>query len=180
VRGYRRSPIDAAIARTSKTASLLGGLAVLLMTGLISFDVLMRYFLGEPQLFVDEVSGFLQVLVIFWGLAYTFQAGGHIRVDLLTTHLPAAVRAWLRVVTLAAGITLLAVVAWATWESARTAYHYGRVSTVMLYPLWLPMLLIPTGLALMTLAMACALARQLRLALGRAESRDEVGADAEA
>jgi TRAP-type C4-dicarboxylate transport system permease small subunit len=180
VRAYRRSWIDTAIARASKAASLIGGLAVLLMTGLISFDVLMRYFLGEPQLFVDEVSGFLQVLVIFWGLAHTFRAGGHIRVDLLTTHLPAPVRAWLRVVTLAVGIALLAIVAWVTWESAWTAYRYGRVSTVMLYPLWPAMLLIPTGLALMTLAMACALARQARLALGRSESRDEVGPDAEA
>jgi TRAP-type C4-dicarboxylate transport system permease small subunit len=180
VRGDRRSQVDTAIAGTSKAASLIGGLAVLLMTGLISFDVLMRYFLGEPQLFVDEVSGFLQVLVIFWGLAYTFQAGGHIRVDLITTHLPARVRAWLRVVTLAVGIALLAVVAWVTGESAWTAYQYGRVSTVMLYPLWLPMLLIPTGLALMTFAMAGALTRQLRLALGRAEREDDVGPDAEA
>src|SRR5213078_2146155 len=105
------------------------------MTGLISFDVLMRYFLGEPQLFVDEVSGFLQVLVIFGVLASTFQACGPTCVDLLTSHLPARVRGWLRVATVAVGIALLAIVVWVTTESAWTPYQYGRVSTVMLIPL---------------------------------------------
>jgi TRAP-type C4-dicarboxylate transport system permease small subunit len=164
----------AAIARTSKAASFLGGLAVLLMTGLIAFDVLMRYFLNLPQLFVDEVAGFLQVLVVFWGLAHTFRSGGHIRVDLVTRLLPAPVRAWLRVVTLGVGILLLGVVAWVTGASAWTAWDYGRVSTVMLYPLWLPMLLIPTGLALMALAMAAALVHQVRIVRGLDGPLDEV------
>ena len=146
------------------------------MTALITFDVLMRYFLNEPQLFVDELAGFLQVLVVFWGLAYTFQRGGHIRVDLITTHLPGAVRAWLRVLTLAVGVAVLAVVTGVTWQSALAAYRFERVSTVMLYPIWVPMLLIPTGLALMAMATLLALVRQLALACGPRDTREEVTA----
>lgn len=169
----------AAIAWTSKATSLLGGLATLLITGLVVFDVLMRYFLDEPQLFVDEVASFLQVLVIFWGLAYTFQVGGHIRVDLVTGRLPGPVRGWLRVLTLVIGIGLLAVVSWVTGVSALTALRYGRVSTVMLYPIWVPMLLIPTGLALMMAAMLVALARQVAILLGPRAGQDEVRLGAE-
>ena len=58
----RRSRLGAAIDGTSKALAFLGGLATLAMTGLIAFDVLMRYFLNEPQLFVDEVVGFLSTL----------------------------------------------------------------------------------------------------------------------
>jgi len=86
---------------TSKAAGLLAGLGVLVMAGLITFDVLMRYFLDRPQLFVDELASFLQVFVVFAALAYTFRAGGHVRVDLVTSSLARPVRAWLRVVTLA-------------------------------------------------------------------------------
>jgi TRAP-type C4-dicarboxylate transport system permease small subunit len=168
----RARRLAAAIAWTSKTASLLGGLATLAITALVAFDVLMRYFLGQPQLFVDEVAGFLQVLVVFWGLAPTWEAGGHIRVDLLTTHLPGPVRAWLRVATLVLGVAFVAIVSWVTGLSALAAYRYGRVSTVMLYPLWIPMLLIPTGLGLLTLAMLATLVRQVRAAQGA--RRDEV------
>ena len=158
---------------TSRAAALLSGLGVLALTGLVTFDVLMRYFFDRPQLFVDEVASFVQVLVVFAGLAYTFRAGGHVRVDLVTSSLPRPVRAWLRVVTLAIGVGFLAVVIWVTAQSALAAYRYGRVSAVMLYPLWMPMALIPLGLALMAVAMTAALARQVRANLGPPEGREE-------
>jgi C4-dicarboxylate transporter DctQ subunit len=162
------------IAKTSRAAGLLAGVAVLVLAVLISFDVLMRYFLDRPQLFVDEVGPFLLLLVVFGGAAQTFRVGGHVRVDLITTNLPPHVRAWLRVVNLVIGIVFLLAVIWVTTQSAITAFHYGRVSAVMLYPLWLPMLLIPAGLALLAGAMMIALRRQLRAALGPPAGRDEV------
>jgi len=162
------------IGRAAGVASLLAGFATLAIVLLISWDVTMRSFFDRPQLFVDEVASFLEVLVIFGGAAYTFRAGGHVRVDLITGLVPPAARAWLRVVTLALGVAFLAVVIWVTVQSGITAFRYGRVSTVMLYPLWLPMLLIPAGLALMALAMLATLARQVRAALGPPSARDEV------
>ena len=167
------------IARLSWAAALLSGLATLVIAVLISADVLLRYFINLPLLFVDEVASFLLVLVIFGGLAYTFRCGAHVRVDLATTHLPPPVRAWLRAAGLLLGIGFVLVVSWTTLQSAITAYRYGRVSTVMLYPLWAPMLLIPAGLLLMSAVMAGALRRQLRAALGPRAGRDEVPPSAE-
>jgi TRAP-type C4-dicarboxylate transport system permease small subunit len=167
------------IPRAAGVAALLAGFATLAIVLLVSCDVLMRYFLDRPQLFVDEVASFLQVLLIFGGAAYTFRVGGHVRVDLLTARLPHAARAWLRLGTLVLGLVFLAVVIWVTTQSAITAYRYGRVSAVMLYPLWLPMAFIPVGLALMALAMLAALVRQVKLALGPAGRRDEVTPDHE-
>ena len=150
------------IGRVARSASTLAGLAVLVIVVLITYDVLMRYFLNEPQLFVDELASFLQILVIFGGLAYTFRTGGHVRVDLLTSRLSGRVRARLRATSLALSLLFLIIVIWTTTQSAVTAYRYGRVSTVMLYPLWLPMLVIPLGLALLGVVMLIALAQQLR------------------
>lgn len=168
------------IGRASKAGALLSGLATLVLAVLISFDVLMRYFLNRPQLIVDEVGPFLLLLVIFGAAAQTFRVGGHVRVDLVTAHLRPAARAWLRALNLAIGIVFLAVVIWVTTQSALTAFRYGRVSAVMLYPLWVPMLLIPAGLLLMALCMAGALCRQLRAALGPSAGRDEVPPSPEA
>ena len=154
------------IGRVARAASTLAGLAVLAIVALISYDVLMRSLFQQPQLFVDEVASFLLVLVIFGGLAHTFRVGGHVRVDLLTTHLSARGRAWLRALGLVIGVAFLVVVMWTTAQSGVTAYHYGRVSAVMLYPLWVPMLIIPAGLGLMAAVMLVALARQLRALRG--------------
>jgi C4-dicarboxylate transporter DctQ subunit len=150
------------IGRIARSASTLAGLAVLAIVALITYDVAMRYLFNEPQLFVDELASFLEVVVIFGGLAYTFRTGGHVRVDLVTTHLPGRVRARLRAVGLVLGLVFLAIVMWTTVDSALTAHRYGRVSAVMLYPLWPTMLLIPLGLALLAVAMLVALVAQLR------------------
>ncbi len=162
------------IARLASVAALLAGFATLAVVLLISYDVTMRYFFDKPQIFVDEVASFLEVLIVFGGAAYTFRIGGHVRVDLVTTLLRPAVRAWLRVLTLAVGVAFLAIVIWVTTQSALAAWRYGRVSAVMLYPLWWPMLLIPAGLALMALAMLARLGRQVRAAVGPPARRDEV------
>jgi TRAP-type C4-dicarboxylate transport system permease small subunit len=162
------------INRLAGVAALVAGVATLAIVLLISYDVLMRYFFNEPQVFVDEVASFLEVLVVFGGAAYTFCVGGHVRVDLVTGHVPAVVRAWLRLLTLALGVAFLLVVIWVTTHSAITARAYGRVSAVMLYPLWWPMALIPAGLALLALAMLVALVRQMRRRRGPAAARDEV------
>jgi len=166
------------IARLAGVAALLAGFATLAIVLLISYDVSMRYFFDRPQIFVDEVASFLEVLVVFGGAAYTYRAGGHVRVDLITGRLRRSGRAWLRVFTLVLGITFLAVVVWVTTQSGITAWRYGRVSAVMLYPLWVPMFVIPAGLVLMALAMLVTLARQVRTALGPPSARDEVAPEA--
>lgn len=168
------------IGRAAGVAGLLAGFATLAIVVLISYDVFMRYFFDRPQLFVDEVASFLEVLVVFGGAAYTFRAGGHVRVDLLTGHVRPAARAWLRLVTLALGVVFLAVVIWVTGRSAISAYRLGRVSAVMLYPLWLPMAVIPAGLALMALAMLVTLRRQVRTLLGPPSARNEVAPEGDA
>lgn len=160
------------IGRIARSASTLAGLAVLAIVVLISLDVLMRFFFNQPQLFVDEVASFLEILVIFGGLAYTFRTGGHVRVDLVTGRLPGRTRTWLRVTGLVLGVVFLAVVIWTTAQSALTAYRYGRVSAVMLYPLWAPMALIPLGLALLAAVMLVALAAHVRAL--RSSRPDEV------
>ena len=167
------------IGRLAGVAALLAGFATLAIVLLISYDVTMRYFFDRPQIFVDEVASFLEVLIVFGGAAYTFRIGGHVRVDLVTSLLSPARRAGLRVVTLALGVVFLTVVIWVTTQSTLTAWRYGRVSAVMLYPLWWPMLVIPAGLALFALAMLARLARQTRAAAGRLAVRDEVAPDIE-
>jgi len=162
------------IARAGRVAALAGGLVTLIITLLVSYDVLMRYFLDAPQLFVDELASYLQILIVFGGLAYTFEAGGHVRVDLFTARMRPERRARMRVLTLALSLAVILVVAWVTARTAWTAFDYGRVSAVMLYPLWLPMVFIPLGLALFAVSLLSALARQVALLRGAPDARDEV------
>ena len=156
--GSRSSILD----RVSSGAAFIAGLGVLAITAMVTFDVLMRYFLDRPQLFVDELASFILVGVIFWGTARTFQKGGHIQIDLLTNRLRPKLQRIFRILTLAMGIFFLITVTWETVASSIIAFEQERVSAVMIYPLWIPMLLIPIGLVIMMLVMGVSLIHQFR------------------
>jgi TRAP-type C4-dicarboxylate transport system permease small subunit len=148
--------------RFSERIALVTGLGVLAITLMVSYDVLMRYFLDQPQLFVDELTSFFLVAVIFLGTGPVFYKGGHIKVDLVTSRLKPKTESRLRVVTLFIGIALLGVVIYETMVSTVVAFQTGRVSAVMVYPLWIPMLFVPLGLILMIFFMVLELVKEMR------------------
>jgi len=156
--------------RFAEGTALISGLAILAMTLMVSYDVLMRFFLGEPQLFIDELTSFLLVVVIFLGTGPTFFKGGHIRVDLVTNRLQPRSRTRLRVSTLFIGIALLGIITYETTVSTMVAFQTGRLSAVMGYPLWTAMLFIPLGLVLMAFFMVVELAKEMR---GKGEKGQE-------
>ena len=156
--------------RFSEGIILLTGLAVLAMTLMVSFDVLMRYFLDQPQLFVDDLTSFLLVAMIFLGAGPVFYKGGHIRIDLVTNLLKPKTQSRMRVITLSMGIAFLFIVIYETMVSTLAAFQTGRVSAVMNYPLWVGMIFIPLGLILMVFFMGVQLVNEIR---GKAEKGHE-------
>jgi C4-dicarboxylate transporter DctQ subunit len=148
--------------RFSEGIVLVSGLGVLVIALLVSYDVLLRFFFNEPQLFVDDVTSFLLVPIIFLGTGPTFYRGGHIRVDLLTNQLGAKAQHFLRVITLFIGLALLTLTAYETLVSTWVAFETGRVSAVMNYPLWVAMIFIPLGLAIMAFFMFVGLVKEIR------------------
>lgn len=101
-----------------------------------------------------EVAGFLLLGASFFGLAYTFRAGAHIRVTLIIQHLPRAVRQIMEalMVLLALGITLYA--AWNSVWLAYDSYDFGDVSIGMVpVPLWIPQSAMSVGLLWLAIAL---------------------------
>jgi TRAP-type C4-dicarboxylate transport system permease small subunit len=164
--GEKRNGLE----RFSDRIVLLTGLCVLAMTLMVSYDVLMRYFLDDPQLFVDDLTSFLLVAVIFLGAGPVFYKGGHIRIDLVTSHLKPKTQSRMRVFTLLIGIALLGIVIYETMVSTLGAFQTGRVSAVMNYPLWIGMIFIPLGLILMIFFMGVELVNAMK---GRGEKGQE-------
>ena len=69
---------------------------VLILT--LTYEVIARYGFGRPTQWSFDVTYFISSLVLVLGLAYTWQIGGHVSVDLITVKLPRRVTAALKVV----------------------------------------------------------------------------------
>lgn len=101
-----------------------------------------------------ELAAFLLLGATFFGLAYTFWQGGHIRVTLLLQRLPSSFQRYMdmAMVLVAAAITAFATwyCAWLTYDS----YDFGDLSIGMVpVPLWIPQLGMVLGLVWLLIAL---------------------------
>ena len=95
---------EKSILLTVRLGNLLGwvsGLMVALMMALVIYEVFMRYIFNRPPILADELGAYLLVGISYLGLAYTFMAGGHVRITFLVDKLKPRFAAWLRLSTLA-------------------------------------------------------------------------------
>jgi len=90
------------------TVSLvLSGSCLVLMTLLILAQILART-LGVVIPSSEDFAGWLLSATIFFGLAYTFNSGGHIRVTILLTRMKSLNRRFLELFNLSAAVFISA------------------------------------------------------------------------
>lgn len=122
-----------------------------------------------------EFTGFLLVAASFLALPYALRAGAHIRVTLLLTTLPPALRRAADIWSIMVGLGLSA---WATWWAvglARESFTYGDLSPGLVpVPLWIPQSGMAFGLGVLAVAFADDLVCALR---GRPPSFDGAESD---
>ena len=140
------------IEKMSLIGGVVSGISILLMTGLIVLEILLRSTTGISTLICEEYSAYLLVVFGAMALAYTLKSGGHIRVDLILSKLSPRARL---VVDLCGTILSLFVFLYVVVQS--WAYLYGSLSsgqTSMYFsktPIWIPQVFIVLGTALMSL-----------------------------
>lgn len=88
--------IDIANAKIAKAASY----CILLLILALCYEVFARYVLGAPTTWSFDATYFLCSLAMVLTLAYTWQMGGHVSVDMILVKLPVKVQALLNVIFL--------------------------------------------------------------------------------
>ena len=79
-----------------KIAKAFSFLIFLLITTL-TYEVIARYGFNKPTQWSFDATYFISSIILVFGLAYTWQVGGHVSVDLITIKLPRRANAALRV-----------------------------------------------------------------------------------
>lgn len=105
-----------------------------------------------------EISAFLLLGATFFGLAYTFWQGGHIRVTLIIQRLPLWLQRWLDSLMVLIAIAITGFALWFSILLTLDSYDYGDLSIGMVpVPLWLPQMGMSLGLLWLFIALADAL-----------------------
>lgn len=138
--------------RCSSAGGAVAASGLFVMTLLVTVDVIGRK-LGHATGIAQEVSGYILVLIIFLGLAYTLREGAHISIELVTSRIPQVMRKWLKVITSFLGMGFSVWLMWYTTRLVITLYTQGSTSMTHLHaPMWPLQMLVPIGLGLFALA----------------------------
>lgn len=109
------------------------GLAVMMFLTL--FDVIGRSF-DHPIVGTVEVTELIMGMMVYLGVGYTTFMRGHIRVDILITHLRPRVQAALDLLTISIGFLFTATICWRLFLQAQSRIENGDVTQIWELPVW--------------------------------------------
>ena len=138
------------VARLSMASEFIANIALFLMTLGITADVFYRWLAGVSSKSVVELTGYLMVAVVFFGLAPAQRARAHIKVDIFLNMFPKAVKRAIEWLTQVMFIVYSVILCYLGWDSVTTSYMFKTTSRTGLDVLvWPFQLFIPIGLALL-------------------------------
>ena len=121
------------------------GVCLVLMTLLILAQVIAR-FIGVIIPSSEDFAGWILSATIFFGLAYTFNTGGHIRVTIVLSRITGKKRTYMEFFNLVVGLAIAAYLAWYAIYTVYESFAYDEVTdTYLAVPLWLMQLPMAIG-----------------------------------
>ena len=119
-----RAKLGAFFDRALNLFAILTGTIILFMMFLVSTEVVMRYFLNRPIVWMVEINEYALLYATFLGTAWVLQREGHIRVELVVKQLRPRVQAMVGVITSFLGAIVCGGLVWYSAQS--TWDHYVR------------------------------------------------------
>jgi C4-dicarboxylate transporter, DctQ subunit len=74
-----------------------GAVLVICVMAIVCFEVIIRYVIQRPQVWVAEVSEYILVWMTFLGAVWILREGGHVRVDILVSQLSPRVQTYVEI-----------------------------------------------------------------------------------
>lgn len=117
---------------------LIAALFVLpLMVVLVGLDVAMRYFVGHPLSWAQELTGLLLATALMLGLSYSWSRQVHVRMEILRDRGGSVFRAIGDLLTGASGILVFGMIGWQAARDVPFMISFGEQSEELGLQLWL-------------------------------------------
>lgn len=144
------------------TSAVLSGTCLVTMTLLITAQIAAR-FMGAVIPSSEDFAGWLLSATIFFGLAYTFHEGAHIRVTMLLVRLRRVQRRYLEFVNLVIGLFISGYLAFYTAHTVYESWDFEDVTdTYLVVPLWMVQMPMAVGSLFLFIAMLDSFAEMVR------------------
>jgi TRAP-type C4-dicarboxylate transport system permease small subunit len=154
---------DRIVAAINRVIVTLSSIALVLAACVLTYSVIVRYFLKISTEWQDEVSVFLIVGAVFMSAAAIQAQRGHIGIEAIVGLLPMRINHWRILLVDAASFAFCAFFAWKSATLLQEAYvnDYHSTST-WAPPLWIPYSLMTVGMFLLSIQLLLQVVAGLR------------------
>lgn len=143
--GKRKGIIDHVI---TFFAVISGGLLAI-MALIVSYNVLMRYFIGKPPVWAIETTEYILVFSTFLATAWVLKNDGHVKIDILVVRLSKKTQYALNLVVSFLGIVACGLLMWHGAKATFSLYSRDVIMMKMMpWPKWVLVAPIPVGFLL--------------------------------
>jgi TRAP-type C4-dicarboxylate transport system permease small subunit len=138
-------------------------IALVIASLVLTYSVVVRYFLKFSTDWQDETSVFLIIGAVFLSAAAVQARRGHVAIEAIVGLLPPRVNALRVILVDIASLVFCAYFAWKSWLLLEEAWTEGfRTGSTWAPPLWIPYSLMTVGMALLSLQLALQIIDELR------------------
>ncbi len=130
----------------------LSGFCIVLITLIITAQIVGRLF-GFIVPSAEDFSGYALAAATFFGLAYTFREGGHIRVTLVIQHWTRGSRYIQELLVLIFALLLVSFMSFYSIHMVWESYIFEEVSSgYVSIPIWMPQVPVALGIVMLNIA----------------------------
>ena len=158
--------LDRAVASAAAVLAGAGVLCVIAMMFVVSNEVAARYLLNAPSTWSDETASYLLIAIVFLGLAQTLRTRSHIRIDIVINLVSPRMRLWLELASYAIGLVFSVMLLVGCWLRFHNFWVRNTISDAGSIALWIPMMPVLLGAAVLVLAMTTGYISALRSTFG--------------
>jgi TRAP-type C4-dicarboxylate transport system permease small subunit len=161
--------IDRILDGIIKFFGMIAGVLFMMMALIVTYNVVMRYFVARPPVWAIETTEYIMVYATFLAAAWILSLDGHVKIDILVMRLSSRNQYLLSVIVSFLGLATCAVLGWSAVESTYNLYTRDVIMMKMMpWPKWILIAPIPLGILLTLIQFI----RNLVALLGKKELAD--------
>jgi TRAP-type C4-dicarboxylate transport system permease small subunit len=154
---------DRVLATVNNLVVILSSVALVLASFVLTYSVVVRYFLKFSTDWQDEMSVFLIVGAVFMSSAAVQAFRGHVAIETIVGLLPPRVNRIRQILVDLGSLTFCAFFAWKSWtllhEAVEEGFHSGSTWGP---PLWIPYSLMAVGMTLLSIQILLQVIHEVR------------------
>ncbi len=144
-----RGKIDRLLDRMIKFFGIIAGILFMAMALIVTYNVIMRYFVSRPPAWAIETTEYIMVYATFLAAAWILSLDGHVKIDIVVMRLSPRNQYFMSVLASFLGFVACGLLAWHGMKATYSLYSREVIMMKMIpWPKWILVAPIPLGILL--------------------------------